>query len=140
MKTILKVRRNNMSKRTPKEDLKSFSWIYIILAVLYAAGVIICFVMPELADKLKEGLGDDWMLKMGIAGGVTALLNIWYFWLARRVAAGKSNGTFFMILLLLGIIGSIVTFFTTKTTATGLLSLDSIADICGLYFLCKARK
>lgn len=129
-----------MSKRSSKQNLKSFSWIYIIVALFYTAGTILCFVIPELADKFKEGLGEDGMLKLGIVGGLTVLLNLWYFWLARRVAAGKSNGTLYLILLLLGIVGSIVTFFTTKTDMVGLLTFDFIVDVCGLYFLLAARK
>lgn len=129
-----------MSKRTPYETMKSFSWIYIIVAAFYAIGAIICFAMPELRNGLQESLGgNDEMLKFGISAGVTVLLNLWYFWLARRVAAKKSDGVLYGVLLILGIVGAIVTFFTTKTGVTGLLSLDFIIDTMGLYFLAQIR-
>jgi hypothetical protein len=131
-----------MSKKEKSyETMRSFSWIYIIMAALYGIGTIICFAMPELANGLKEGLGGDGeMIKFGIAAGVVIILNLWYFWLARRVADKKSDGTLYGVLLILGIVSAIVTFFTTKTSVTGLLSLDFIIDTMGLYYLAQVRK
>ena len=130
-----------MSKRTVYDTIKSFSWVYVIIAAFYAIGTIICFAMPELRDGLEESLGgNDGMIKFGITAGITILLNLWYFWLARRVAAKKSDGVLYGVLLLLGIVGAIVTFFTTKTGVTSLLSLDFIVDTIGLYYLAQVRK
>ena len=130
-----------MSKRTPYETIKSFSWVYIIVAAIYIVSTIICFVMPELRNGLEKSLGgNEGMIKFGVAAGVTVLLNLWYFYLARRVAAKKSDGILYRILLILGIISAIVTFFTTKTGATGLLSLDFIIDTIGLYYLARVKK
>ena len=129
-----------MPKKTSYDTLKSFSWIYIIIAAAYAIGTIICFAMPELRNGLEESLGgNDGMTKFGIAAGVTILLNLWYFWLARRVAAKKSDGVLYGVLLILGIVSAIVTFFTTKTGVTSLLSLDFIVDTIGLYFLAQVK-
>ena len=128
-------------KRTSYETMKSFSWIYIIMAAFYGIGTILCFAMPDLTNGLRESLGgNDGMVKFGIASGVVILLNLWYFWLARRVAAKKSDGTLYGVLLILGIVSAIVTFFTTKTSVTGLLSLDFIVDTMGLYYLAQVRK
>lgn len=130
-----------MSKRTSYETMKSFSLVYIIVAAFYLVGTIICFAMPELRNGLEESLGGgEGLMKFGIAAGVTILLNLWYFWLARRVADKKSDGVLYGVLLILGIVGAIVTFFTTKTGATGLLSLDFIIDTMGLYYLAQVRK
>ena len=130
-----------MSKRTAYDTIKSFSWVYVIIAAFYAIGTIICFAMPELRDGLEESLGgNDGMIKFGITAGITILLNLWYFWLARRVAAKKSDGVLYGVLLILGIVGAIVTFFTTKAGATSLLSLDFIIDTIGLYYLAQVRK
>ena len=130
-----------MSKRTPYETIKSFSWVYVIVAALYAVGTIICFAMPELRNGLEESLGgNEGMIKFGITAGVIILLNLWYFWLARRVAAKKSKGTLYGVLLILGVVGAIATFFTAKTGAMGLLSLDFIIDVMGLYYLAQVRK
>ena len=130
-----------MSKRTPYETIKSFSWVYIIVAAFYIVSTIICFAMPELRNGLEKSLGgNEGMIKFGVAAGVTVLLNLWYFYLARRVAAKKSDGILYGILLILGIISAIVTFFTTKTGATGLLSLDFIIDTIGLYYLARVKK
>lgn len=130
-----------MSKRTSYDIMKSFSWIYIIVALFYAIGTIICFTMPELRNGLEESLGgNDGMIKLGVTAGVTILLNLWYFWLARRVAAKKSDGVLYGVLLILGIVGAIVTFFTTKAGVTSLLSIDFIIDTIGLYYLAQVRK
>lgn len=131
-----------MNKKTSHENLKSFSWIYIIVAVFLIAGTLICNFMPELSKPLTEAFatdGLDGMLVFNITAAVVVLFNLWYFWLARRVADGKSKGTLYMILLLLGIIGSLVTFFTTKGAGRA-LSFDAIIDLCGLYFLIQAKK
>ena len=127
-----------MSKRTPRENLKSFSWIYIIVSILYIVAIVICNLMPELKDSINEGLGKDGMLSLNIAAGVVVVLNLWYFWLCRRVANRKSEGTLYMILLILGIVGSIVSFFTNKGARA--LTFDAIIDVIGLYYLMQARK
>ena len=121
------------------ETLKSFSLIYIIVSVFYVVGIILCNVMPELKDSITQGLGKDGMLSLNVTAGVVVALNLWYFWLCRRVADGKSEGTLYMILLILGIVSSIVTFFTTKGAGRA-LTFDAIIDFCGLYFLMKAKK
>ena len=128
-----------MSKRSASENLKSFSWIYIIVSIFYVVATIICNVMPELKNGLTEGLGNDAMLTFNVSAGVVVVFNLWYFWLCRRVADGKSEGNLYMVLLILGVIGSLITFFTTKGVAKA-LSFDAVVDICGLYFLMQARK
>ena len=130
-----------MSKKASYETIKSFSWIYIIVAAFYAIGTIICFAMPELRNGLEESLGgNEGMMKLGITAGATILFNLWYFWLARRVAAKKSDGVLYGVLLILGIVGAIVSFFTTKAGPFSLLSLDFIIDTMGLYYLAQVRK
>ena len=79
------------------------------------------------------------MLTLNITAGVVVLINLWYFWLCRRVANGKSKGTLYMILLILGVVSSLVTFFTTKGAGRA-LSFDAIVDLLGLYFLMQVRK
>ena len=128
-----------MNKRSPRETLKSFSWIYVVVSIFYVVGIIICNVMPELQDGITEGLGKDGMLTLNITAVVVVALNLWYFWLCRRVADRKSEGTLYMILLILGVISSLVTFFTTKGAGRA-LTFDAIIDICGLYFLMQAKK
>lgn len=128
-----------MNKRTPRENLKSFSWIYVVVSIFYIAAIIICNFMPELKDGITKGLGKDGMLTLNITAVVVVLLNLWYFWLCRRVADRKSEGTLYMILLILGVVGSLVTFFTTKGVGRA-LSFDAIIDICGLCFLMQVKK
>ena len=98
--------------------------------------------MPELSKPIAEAFARDGingMMMFNISAGVVVLLNLWYFWLCRRVANGKSEGTLYMILLILGVVGSIVTFFTTKGAGRA-LTFDAVIDICGLYFLMQSKK
>lgn len=125
-------------KKSARGLLKEFSWIYVVLAVAYIGSFLLCLAIPEIADKLKDGLGNDIMKELGATAVVSAILYLWYFWLARRVADGKSNGTFYMILLFLGIGGSVVNMLTTKGAT--MLNIETIADIVGLYFLFQVRK
>ena len=131
-----------MNKNGGKENLKSFSIIYLIVSAFYVIGAIICNFMPELSKPVAEAFaqnGLDGMLVFNISAGIVVILNIWYFWLCRRVADGKSEGTFYMILLILGVVSSIVTFFTTKGAGRA-LTFDAVIDFCGLYFLMQAKK
>ena len=128
-----------MKKRTPRETLKSFSWIYVVVSIFYVVGIAICNFMPELKEGLIKGLSKDGLLSLNIAAGVVVALNLWYFWLCRRVADRKSNGTLYMILLILGVASSIVSFFTTKGAGAA-LSFDAVIDLCGLYFLLQVKK
>lgn len=128
----------NKKKKTVRDLLKEFSWFYIVLAVSYIVAFLLCLAVPEIADKLKEGLGNNIMIELGTTAIVSAIFYLWYFWLARRVADGKSNGTFYMILLFIGIGGSVVNMLTTKGAT--MLNIDTIADIIGLYFLFQVRK
>lgn len=125
-------------KKSASGILKEFSWIYVMLAVAYIVAFLLCLAVPEIADKLKDNLGNDIMIGLGTTAVVSALIYLWYFWLARRVADGKSNGTLYMVLLLLGIGGSVVNMLTTKGAT--LLNIDTIVDIIGLYFLLQVRK
>ena len=127
-----------MKKRNARENLKSFSWIYIIVSIIYIIAIVTCNLMPELKDGITKGLGKDGMLKLNITAGIVVVLNLWYFWLCRRVANRKSEGTFYMILLILGIVGSIVSFITNKGARS--LSFDAFVDIIGLYYLMQVRK
>ena len=44
-----------------------------------------------------------------------------------------------MILLILGVVSSLVSFFTTKGAGRA-LSFDAIVELLGLYFLMQVRK
>ena len=125
-------------KKSARGMLKEFSWIYVILAVAYIVAFLLCLAIPQIADKLKEATNNDIMIGLGATAVVSAIFYLWYFWLAGRIADGKSNGTFYMVLLLLGIGGSVVNMLTTKGAT--LLNIDTIVDIIGLYFLLQVRK
>ena len=124
-----------MSKKSASENLQSFSWIYIIVSLFYVVGIIICNVMPELKNGLTEGLGNDAMLSLNITAGVVVVFNLWYFWLCRRVADGKSEGNLYMVLLILGIVGSLVTIFIIALSTSVVECIVAILDTPFLYFV-----
>ena len=128
-----------MSKKNPSETLKSFSIIYIILIVLYIIGALLCNFVPEIANLFNGSAeAKDALLAINIGTAVSCIFCLWYFWLARRVADGKSEGTLYMVLLILGIIGTLVNVFMQKCFS--FLTLDAIVDILGLYYLLQVRK
>lgn len=128
-----------MSKKTPSENLKSFSIIYIILIVVYIIGALLCNFVPEVANLFKGNTeSKDVLLAINIGTVGSCIFCLWYFWLARRVADGKSEGTLYMVLLVLSIVGSLVNAFTQK--GVSFLTLDAIVDILGLYYLLQVRK
>ena len=128
-----------MAKRKAKENLRSFSIIYLILAALYLIATILCIAIPDITNIFRENWGDNAAITLGSVGGITILFNLWYFWLARRVADGKSSGVFYMILLLLGVASSIVTAITSHSLIA-FTSIDFIVDALGLYFVVKVMQ
>ena len=126
-----------MKKRTARENLKSFSWIYIICLAILVVGVIVGNVMPDMTKKMLDNQKDA-ILILNVTAVVYALIYLWYFWLARRAADGKSAGTVYMILLILGVAASFATAISTKSVAA-ITSFDFIVDVLGLYFLLKVR-
>lgn len=128
-----------MSKRSPSENLKSFSIIYIILIVVYIIGALLCNFVPEVANLFKGSAeSKDVLLAINIGTVGSCIFCLWYFWLARRVADGKSEGTLYMVLLVLSIVSALVNAFMQK--GFSLLTLDAIVDILGLYYLLQVRK
>lgn len=128
-----------MSKRSPSENLKSFSIIYIILIVVYIIGALLCNFVPEVANLFKGSAeSKDVLLAINIGTVGSCIFCLWYFWLARRVADGKSEGTLYMVLLVLSIVSGLVNAFMQK--GFSLLTLDVIVDILGLYYLLQVRK
>lgn len=123
----------------PKDALKSLSWIYVILAALVVILGIILALVPNFNDIAKKyvEVGNP-LLYVELLLAFNVLFYLWYFWLARRIADGKSNGTFYMILLLIGVIASIVGFILGKVR--GLLTIDFIVSVMALYYVYKIKK
>lgn len=127
-----------MKKKSPEQKLKSFSWTYIILAALIAILALVALFVPAVKDVIVEHATEKNTYQLFVATLVTQIvIYIWYFWLARRVADGKSKGTLYMVLLALGAIGGIISIFAGPTKGSG--SLDLALNIVGLYFVTKIR-
>ena len=140
LKQLIEKEGEIMKKKSPKEILKSFSNVYIIFAVIFLIGAIAFNVIPGFADSLKNTTGDEnAMLNLNVSIVVDIMIYLWYSWLAKRVVDGKSNGTLFMVLLILNVISGIVRLISTPGTR-GMGTLDFVLNAVTLYYLLKVRK
>ena len=129
-----------MKKKAPKQVLKGFSWIYIFFAVVAIIFAVIIGCSKELPEtfstivpKNMDMSPKDYLMMSFIA---SSLVELWYFWLLRRFISGKSKGTFYMVLLIIGVVGNIISLFFDPNMSTINLVLDAVA----LYFVLMARK
>jgi uncharacterized membrane protein len=125
-----------VEKRTASQNLKSFSIVYIIASALYIIMALLCLLIPDIAKVFSHIENGKIMIIIGTI--ISVAINMWCFFLARRAADGKSKGTLYLIILIIGIASAVVNFFLVK--GFSFLSLDSIIDLCGLYFLLQVRK
>ena len=128
-----------MNKKNAKQNLKSLSITYIILAVIGIIFACVVNFVPSVTDAFKQySKEENFIINFNIEVAVSIIGYIWYFWLARRFVNGKSNGTFYMILLIIGVAGGILSliFGYAKSVAT----IDFTLDLVALYFLLKAKK
>ena len=96
-----------------KKALRTYSWVYVILAVFVGILAIAVLTVPEVLEAVEKsystanlnGVKPETVLCTTFV--MQALVYLWYFWLLRRVANGKSNGTLLMVLLIIGIICSV---------------------------------
>ena len=128
-----------LKKKSPRQSLKSLSWTYMIFAVLTIILGIVIALIPNVQDVMSEYIKEENpLLVFETALIVGALLDFWYFWLARRFADGKSNGTLFTILLALSIFGECYKMFAGPTKGGATFTL--ILDVVALYFVNKIKK
>lgn len=119
-----------MRKRTPRENLKKLSDLYIGLAVLNICAIILFNAIPRIKTILSDITYIDLALSL--------ILHLLHFWLAKRVVDGKSNGTLFMIILIIEIIlilAAILFDEGTRTSSVGILLASY-----GLYCVYELRK
>lgn len=128
------------NKKGPKDTVKSFSYVYVIFAVLGFIAAIAVLFIPNLNETLKQVVQfpDNVSPKVFIETSiiVSSLVDLWLFWLVRRYVNGKSKGYFYIVLLVLGIVSGIVGIFTGK----GSISINFIIDVVGLILMIRAKK
>ena len=128
-----------LKKKTPRETLKSLSWTYIILAVIGVIFAIVFALIPNINEIVKEHIDvENPLLYCEVTIIVNILIYVWYFYLARRLADGKSKGYLYIVLLLLGVAGGIIGFINGATKAIS--SIDFIIAVVALYFIYKIKK
>ena len=130
-----------MKKKEPKQILKEFSWLYIFFAI--AAGVFAIVVgcikeLPEVASSLMpKNLEMELRTYLVIYFIVAGLIEVWYFWLVRRLINGKSKGILYIVLLVLGVAGNLYSLiFIDPKMSTFNLVIDAVA----LYFVYRFKK
>ena len=119
--------------------MKSLSWTYIILAVIGVIFAIVFALIPNINEIVKEHIDvENPLLYCEVTIIVNILIYVWYFYLARRLADGKSKGYLYIVLLLLGVAGGIIGFINGATKAIS--SIDFIIAVVALYFIYKIKK
>lgn len=130
-----------LEKKGPKETIKGFSYVYLLFAVLGCIFAILVLLVPNLDETLRQAVKypDNISPKVFIETSIitSSLCDLWYFWLARRYANGKSKGYFYMVLLILGVAGGLLSIFTgTKNFS----SINFIIALVGLILMIRAKK
>lgn len=130
-----------LEKKVPKETIKGFSYVYLVFAVLGCIFAILVLLVPNFNEALKQvpEIPKNISPKAFFVTSIitSSLCDLWYFWLARRYANGKSKGYFYMALLILGVVGGIVNIFT-GTKGSG--SINFILALVGLILMIRAKK
>lgn len=131
-------------KRSPKELLRSFSWLYIIYVVLGVALAVVIATVPVVRDAIVSVKGNEEGNPVIIAETILIiqiLIALWYFWLVRRFCDGKSRGTVYMVLLILSVASGIVSIIFPGNQGTTSFNTTKLAiDALALFWLVKARK
>lgn len=130
-----------LEKKGPKETIKGFSYVYLFFAVLGCIFAILVLLVPNFNEALKQvsGIPKNISPKAFFVTSIitSSLCDLWYFWLARRYANGKSKGYFYMVLLILGVAGGLLSIFTgTKNFS----SINFIIALVGLILMIRAKK
>lgn len=128
-----------MKRKEPKKILKEFSWVYIFFVIIAIIFAILIAVIPSIPEAVKPYISDgvNPLMYLEVTLIVSALIDLWYYWLLRRFIDGKSNGNLYLLLLIIGVIGNLVSVFITKDKIS---DLNLVINVVGLYFLLKARK
>lgn len=126
-----------MKRKSNKKILKGFSWLYIIAIVFLAVLAVVVLCVPEVTDAVKTGVpkGIDKKTFLLTTICISALIELWYFWLLRRYISGKSKGTLYMVLLILSVIGGVINIFTQPGAST----FSLVINVVILYFLIKSK-
>ena len=129
---------NCMRKKEPKEILNGFSWVYMFFVIIGIIFAIIVPLIPAIPEAFKQAMNDgsDPIVFLETNIIVRVLIDLLYFYLLRQYTSGKSKGTLLIVLLVIGLIGNLVSMFTTKGTST----LNLIISAVVLYYALKARK
>lgn len=129
------------NKKNPKDTVKSFSYVYLIFAIIGFIAAISVLFIPNLDETLRQAVKfpDNISPKVFIETSIiiSSLVDLWYFWLAGRYVSGKSKGYFYMVLLILGVAGGLLSIFTgTKNFS----SINFIIALVGLILMIRAKK
>lgn len=115
--------------------------IYAILALIFCA--LVLFV-PSISEAFEKAISDasisigDISVKnfLIISLAISALFDLWYFYLISRCADGKSKGTLLLVLLVLSVVSGVINIITTKTFSDIGLVIDAVT----LFYLILYRR
>ena len=103
-------------------------------------GAVVCNLVPGFSDMLNKNFTDkNPMAAFNGAAIGTVLIYIWYFLACKKSGKWQEQGNIYMVLLILGVVGKIVSMVIAKSAAS-ISSFDFIIDALGLYYYYKVRK
>ena len=119
--------------KSAREDLKAFSWVYVVLAVLTLVLLFLAISTPVKAAQIVSEMYSNIDFSKNnpttilVIGYSTEILSyLWFFWLLRRVSNKKSKGIFVLILLIIGMISNVVGLFLHFSIS---MTLSLIVDL-----------
>lgn len=133
-----------LKKKSSREIVKSFSWIYLILAIITLLIVAACLLIPGLQEAVNKAaieakLGiENPMMIFEVVLGIQACIYLIYFYLTRKVGSGESNGTVLMVLLIISVACALPKIIVSPTKVSGFF--ETSVNIALLYFLFQVRK
>ena len=113
----------------------------MIFAILGCIFAILVLLVPNFNEALKQvpdipkNISPKAFFVTTII--ISSLVDLWYFWLARRYASGKSKGYLYMALLIIGVVGGLVNIFTGSKNVS---SINFIIALVGLILMIRAKK
>ena len=130
-----------MQKIEPKVVLRGLSWVYILFVVSAVVLAVFFGFAPNVPDSFASlaPKGSEMDLRLFIINLliVGAILNIWYLWLLKRFVDGKSNGGFYILLLIFGAAFNLVSVIKFGSLA---YLLNAILDMIIISIMLMAKK
>ena len=133
-----------MKRKSNKKVFKEMRWVYFIYAAIALIFFVLVLCLPSISEAFEKAMSNV-SINIGnisvktyllICLGISAVFDLWYFYLITRCANGKSKGTFLLVLLVLGVVSGVINMITTKNY----YDIAFVIDAVTLFYLVQSRK